>query len=102
MAGPPIDVAIVGCGTVGATLGLALADSALAITVLDARARGETLRGDRTLALSHGARLILERLGVWSALAALPDAVTPIMQIDISQAGGFGMTRLAADQHGLP
>ena len=30
--------------------------------------RATTPRGDRSLALSHGARLILERLGVWDAL----------------------------------
>ena len=60
------DVAIVGAGPVGATLALALADGDLDVVVLDARAPGATLRGDRSLALSHGARLILERLGVWA------------------------------------
>lgn len=96
------DVAIVGAGPVGATLALALADGDLDVVVLDARARGETLRGDRSLALSHGARLILERCGVWQVLAAAMDAVTPIVEIDISQAGGFGMTRLNAAEHDLP
>ena len=67
------------------------------------RARpARTLRGDRSLALSHGARLIFERLGVWPRLAADAGAVTPIATIDISQAGGFGVTRLAADEQGLP
>ena len=102
MVSPRIDVAIVGAGPVGATLALALDDSDLAITVVDARAQGETLRGERSLALSHGARLILERFGVWGALAARADAVTPITDIDISQAGGFGMTRLSATDQGLP
>jgi 2-octaprenyl-6-methoxyphenol hydroxylase len=96
------DVAIVGAGPVGATLALALADGDLDVVVLDARARGETLRGERSLALSHGGRLILERCGVWPGLAAAPDAVTPIVGIDISQAGGFGITRLDAAEHGLP
>jgi len=96
------DVAIVGAGPVGATLALALADGDLDVVVLDARASGEILRGDRSLALSHGARLVLERLGVWAELGALADAVTPIAQIDISQAGGFGRATLDAAEQGLP
>jgi 2-octaprenyl-6-methoxyphenol hydroxylase len=96
------DVVIVGAGPVGATLALALSDSDLDVVVLDARAKGKSLRGDRSLALSHGARLILERQGVWHQLAAAPGAVTPITEIDVSQSGGFGMTRLTAAEVGLP
>src|SRR4029453_1469609 len=96
------DVVIVGAGPVGATPALALADSDLNVLVLDARAAGETLRGDRSLALSHGARLIFERIGVWGALAATRDAATPITRIDISQAGGFGAMELAAEEQGVP
>src|SRR5262252_5925321 len=96
------DVVIVGAGPVGATLALALADGDLDVVVLDARAPGETLRGDRSLALSHGARLIMERIGAWGALAHTADAVTPITRIDISQAGGFGAMQLAAEEHGVP
>jgi 2-octaprenyl-6-methoxyphenol hydroxylase len=96
------DLVIVGAGPVGATLALALADADLDIVALDARPAGAAARGDRSLALSHGARLIFERLGVWSGLAASPDAVTPIATIDISQAGGFGMVRLSAAEHDLP
>src|SRR5512143_1444795 len=96
------DVAIVGAGPVGATLALALADGDLDVVVLDARAQGETRRGDRSLALSHGARLTLERCGVWPVLAAAMHAVTPIVEIDVSQAGGFGLTRLRAADDDLP
>jgi 2-octaprenyl-6-methoxyphenol hydroxylase len=96
------DLAIVGAGPVGATLALAVSDADLDIVVLDARAKGETPRGDRTLALSHGARLIFERLGVWGAIAASQGAVTPITTIDISQAGGFGSARLTAQENELP
>ena len=46
---------IVGAGPVGATLALALADAELDVVVLERAASGETLRGDRSLALSHGA-----------------------------------------------
>jgi 2-octaprenyl-6-methoxyphenol hydroxylase len=96
------DVIIVGAGPVGGTLALAIADADLDVLALDARPPGETLRRDRSLALSHGARLVFERLGVWGRLVATPDAVTPIDTIDISQAGGFGVTRLRAAEQGLP
>ena len=96
------DVVIVGAGPVGGALALALADADLDIVALDARAKGATLRGERSLALSHGARLIFERLAVWPRLAAVAGAVTPIAEIDISQAGGFGVARLVAEEQGLP
>ena len=96
------DLVIVGAGPVGATLALALADSDLDVVALDARPEGSIGRGDRSLALSHGARLIFERLGIWSAVAATPGAMTSIAAIDISQRAGFGHTRLDAEEQGLP
>jgi len=96
------DLVVVGAGPVGATLALALRDSDLDIVVLDSRAAGTPFRNDRSLALSHGARLILERLDVWSRLSATRDALTPITSIDVSQAGGFGAALLEAADHDLP
>jgi 2-octaprenyl-6-methoxyphenol hydroxylase len=96
------DLVIVGTGPVGATLALALVDGDLDVVALDARAEGAIGRGDRSLALSHGARLILERIGAWSAVAAARDAVTPISAIDVSQRGGFGRLRLDAVEQELP
>lgn len=91
------DIAIVGGGPVGSALALALRDSGLRIVLLEARAAGA---GDaRPLALSYGSRLILERLGVWGALA--PTA-TPIRTIHVSQRGGFGRVSLAAAEAGFP
>ncbi len=95
------DVAIVGAGPVGGTLALALADADLDVVALDARAPGAIVRGERTLALSHGARLIFERLSVWRHLCGIKDAITPITSIDISQVGGFGTARLDAVEQGL-
>lgn len=92
------DLVIVGGGPAGATLALALRDSDLRVRVLDARASGDLGAGDRTLALSHTARLIFERVGVWSTLRR----VTPMVEIDISQRGGFGVTRLTAAEAGVP
>ncbi len=96
------DVVVVGAGPVGATFALALRHADLDIAVLDARAAGEAARADRSLALSHGARLILERLGAWTPLAGTAGAVTPIVTIDISQARGFGGVELTASEQGLP
>ena len=96
------DVVIVGAGPVGAATALALADSGLDVVTLDARAQGELGRGDRSLALSHGARLIFERLGVWGDVAAAREAVTPIVTIDVSQHEGFGQVRLDALEQGVP
>src|SRR5580765_7116102 len=90
------DVVVVGAGPVGSTLALALAAGGVDVTVLDGRGVGETARSDRSLALSLGARLILERVGVWSLLSVAPQALTPIVRIDISQAGGFGQVQLEA------
>jgi 2-octaprenyl-6-methoxyphenol hydroxylase len=95
------DLVIVGAGPVGATLALALSGSDLDVVALDARPAGSIARSDRSLALSHGARLIFERLGVWNVVAAKSGAVTPITAIDISQRGGFGRARLHAREHGV-
>jgi len=96
------DVVIVGAGPVGATLALALAGGDLDVISLDARAKDTPASGDRSLALSHGARLIFDRLGVWSAVAGTAGAVTAITAIDVSQRGGFGAARLDAREHGIP
>jgi 2-octaprenyl-6-methoxyphenol hydroxylase len=96
------DVVIVGAGPVGATLALALAGGDLDVISLDARAKDTVASGDRSLALSHGARLIFDRLGVWSAVAGTAGAVTAITAIDVSQRGGFGAARLDAQEHGVP
>jgi len=96
------DVVIVGAGPVGGTLALALAGGDLDVISLDARAKDTPASGDRSLALSHGARLIFDRLGVWSAVAGTAGAVTAITAIDVSQRGGFGAARLDAQEHGVP
>jgi len=91
------DVVIVGGGPVGAALALALDDGEC--SVLLAEARGGPSREDdpRTLALSFGSRLILERLGVWGEIAP----VTPIESIHVSHRGAFGRAVLAATETGV-
>ena len=90
-------VLIVGAGPVGAVCALALQQQGIAVQVIEAQP--EDARADsRTLALSHGARLILERLGVWDRL----DPVTPITRIHVSQRGALGVARLSADEVKVP
>ena len=94
---PDVDVLIVGAGPVGTTLALALADSPLRVLLLDRQPAGAWRKDPRALALSHGTRQLLERLGAWNAGAA-----TAIRSIHVSQRGGFGRTRIDAGEHRLP
>ena len=89
-------VIIVGGGPVGSVLALALQQQAVPFTMLEARAKGASHHDTRALALSYGTRLILEKLGVWDAVAA---KATAINTIHISQRGGLGRTKLNAAEH---
>ena len=91
------DVLVVGGGPVGAALTLALRGSGLAVGLLGAR-DPQAAADPRPIALSHGSRLILERLGVWERLAP----ATPILRIHISQRGGFGRVELDTREARLP
>lgn len=86
-------VAIVGGGPAGMALALALKLHGVTAEIFEARERAAVCRDARVLALSDGARQILDWLGVWSGLSA-----TPIEAIHISQRGGFGRTLLRATE----
>ena len=90
----PVDVLVRGAGPVGCALALALRASPLRVALLDPRA---TASDFQPIALSHGSRLILERLGVWGGFPA-----TPIEQVLVSQSRAFGRTRLDAGDAGVP
>jgi len=92
------DIAIIGGGPVGAALALALRDSGLQVTLLEARPAENAVADPRALAISYGSRLILTRLGVWDAI----NKITPIRTIHISQKHSFGRTVLRADELGVP
>lgn len=92
------DVVIVGGGPVGAALALALADRTRSILLAEAREESGLDNDPRTLALSYGSRLILERLGIWSEIAP----VTAIETIHVSHRGAFGRSVLAAVDAGVP
>jgi 2-octaprenyl-6-methoxyphenol hydroxylase len=93
-----VDVAVVGGGPVGAAAALELASAGLDVLLIEAREAGTTVTDSRPLALSHGSRLILERLGVWDTL----QDVTRIDRIHISQRGGFGRAVFTAAEAQLP
>jgi 2-octaprenyl-6-methoxyphenol hydroxylase len=95
------DVAIVGGGMVGATLGVALAPLNLRVAIIEAiphNAAAQPSFDERTTALSNGSRRILETLNVWPALSAL---ATPIAKIHVSDQGRFGFARIDAAEQGL-
>ena len=92
------DLVIVGGGPVGTALAIALSDAAYDVLLLEARADLNTANDERTLAMSYGSRLILERLGTWNRI----ESPTAIHSIHISQRGGFGRALLGAHDAGLP
>ena len=89
---------IIGAGPVGALCALAMQHYGIMPHVLEAREQTRSANDARTLVLSHGSRLILERLGVWDRL----DSYTPITRIHVSQRGGFGTTQISAEEEQLP
>jgi 2-octaprenyl-6-methoxyphenol hydroxylase len=99
---PDYDVLIAGAGAVGASLACALADSRLRVGIVEAVSREQPRQpsyDDRGLALALGTQQILERVGVWPALAA---TANPIRAIHITNRGHFGVVRLSADLIGAP
>jgi 2-octaprenyl-6-methoxyphenol hydroxylase len=92
------DILIVGAGPVGAVCALALKQGGLDPQVLEARPAEAANTDRRTLALSHGSRQILERLGVWMHL----EVPTAIHTIHISHQGGLGRALLNAQEEGVP
>lgn len=89
---------IVGGGPVGVTLALALADGKRSVLLVEARDEPVRETDPRTLALSFGSRLILERIGAWNQISS----ATAIQAIHVSHRGAFGRAVLAAAEVGLP
>lgn len=91
------DLAIIGSGPVGLTLALALYDSPYRLSLIDRRPANAWENDPRALALSYGARQVLQQLGAWPEAEA-----TPIHNIHISQRQGFGRSELDRDTYQLP
>ncbi|MEW5709699.1 MAG: FAD-dependent monooxygenase [Pseudomonadota bacterium] len=97
-APPSVDVAVLGAGPVGASLALALARRGLSVVALDTRGLEEAQQDPRVLALSHGSRLILERLDVWPLLRE----VSPIRVVHVSEQGAWPRVELTGAEAGVP
>jgi len=93
------DIVIIGGGPVGSVFALALQQHNITVKVLEARAEGASHKDTRALALSHGSRTILEKVGIWNEIES---HATAIKKIHISQRGGLGRTKLTASDHNLP
>ena len=94
----PENIVIAGAGPVGAVCALAMKQGGLDPLLLEARSQHTPINDKRTLALSYGSRLILERLGVWKDIV---DA-SAITRIHISHRGGLGRAELNAAEEKLP
>ena len=92
-----VDILIVGAGPVGMTLHLALAAGGRKSLLLDRRPQQAQQGDPRALALSHGARQLLEQINAWPTRAA-----TPIETIHVSQKDGFGRTLIDRAEYDLP
>jgi len=84
MPAAAIDVLVRGAGPVGCVAALALGSVGKEVKLLPDKGQTTSFR---PIVLSYASRLILERVGVWRALAP-----TAIETIHVSQAGGFGRT----------
>jgi 2-octaprenyl-6-methoxyphenol hydroxylase len=89
-------ILVIGAGPVGATFALMAHAQGLDVTLLDARDGAST--ETRTLALSYGSRVLLERAGAWSARMLSAE----IHAIHTSQKGGFGRVMLRREDAGVP
>lgn len=100
-----VHLAIIGGGLVGASLALALQAGAKArgwkILLIEPFAPGDSFQPSydaRSSALSYGTQQIYQHLGLWQSIGQRAEA---ILQIQVSDRGRFGSTRLDAREEGV-
>ena len=92
-------IAICGAGPVGMALAAMLAGRGVTgadIALIDAKALGSAISDPRSLALSYGSGLLLEKIGAW------PLPATAIHQIHVSRRGHLGRSMIVREDHGVP
>lgn len=97
------DIVILGAGPVGSTLALFLAGTRHRVLLVEQRSLAEGQRDPRALALSEGARQLLEPQQAWPRSQGAGDGrCTAIETIHISQHGGWGRTLIDRQDYSLP
>ena len=91
-----MDIVVIGAGPVGATFARLAELRGLNVVLLDAREGAS--RETRSLALSHGSRVLLERAGAWTTQLC----PTEIHTVHTSQRGSFGRVKLTREDAGAP
>lgn len=95
------DLLIAGGGLAGNCLALALKDTGIKTTIVEASTREQlqtSPTGDRALALAAGTVKMLDNLGVWQGISQV---ATAIKQIHVSDRGHFGKVRLSAQKENV-
>lgn len=100
---PPLyyDIVILGAGPVGSTLALFLAGTNHRVLLIEQRSLTAGHKDPRALALSEGARQLLNPQGAWPQHSGKGNC-TPIETIHISQHGGFGRTLIDRKDYRVP
>lgn len=103
LANREFDIVILGAGPVGTTLALLLAGSPHRVLLVEQRELAASEQDPRALALSEGARQLLNPQGAWPTTTGIGDGrCTPIETIHISQAGGLGRTLIDRQDYRIP
>ncbi len=90
------DIIIIGGGLVGASLAVALKPSGRNVLLVESvhpQSDRQPSYDERTVALTHSAKLIFSAMGVWENIQAIQ--AQPILDIHISNRGHFGQTHLS-------
>jgi 2-octaprenyl-6-methoxyphenol hydroxylase len=90
------DIVIVGGGMVGASLAIALKPSRYSVLLVESvphQSENQPSYDERTVALTHSAKLIFSAMGVWDGIER--SQAEPILDIHISNRGHFGQAHLS-------